>query len=159
MNPSLIILLAFGIGAVGGMRSMTAPAVVAWAAHLGWLHLAGYPLLFMQSRVSLVIFTLAAIGEFVGDLLPAAPPRTTLFPLVVRLIVGLLTGACLAISGGVSLWIGGIAGATGAIAGAFGGYYARTGLVRALRVKDAVIAIPEDLFAVFFGILIVSRFS
>jgi uncharacterized membrane protein len=37
MNSGLALLLAFGIGVVGGLRFMTAPAVVAWAAHLGWI--------------------------------------------------------------------------------------------------------------------------
>jgi uncharacterized membrane protein len=159
MNSSLVLLLAFGIGTVGGMRSMTAPAVVCWAARLGWLHLAGSPLFFMQHRVSLIIFTLAAAGEFIGDLLPAAPARTTPFPLAVRFVVGFLTGACLGIAGGVSLRLGGIVGAAGAMAGAFGGYYARVGLVRTLRVQDALIAIPEDLFAVGLGLIVVSRFA
>jgi uncharacterized membrane protein len=158
MSQSLVILLAFGVGVVAGMRSMTAPAVVAWAAHLGWLHLAGSPLFFMASRFSLIIFTLAALGEFIGDLLPAAPARTTPFPLAVRFVVGFLAGACVGFSGGISLWIGGAAGAIGALVGAFGGYHARVGLVRALRVKDSAIAIPEDLFAVGVGLFLVSRF-
>jgi len=36
MAPSLVLLLAFLIGVVCGLRSLTAPAVVAWAAHRGW---------------------------------------------------------------------------------------------------------------------------
>ena len=36
------LLCAFLIGCVCGLRSMTAPAVVAWGAHLGWLHLQGF---------------------------------------------------------------------------------------------------------------------
>jgi len=37
----MIPFLAFLLGAVAGLRSMTAPAAVAWAARLGWLHLEG----------------------------------------------------------------------------------------------------------------------
>jgi uncharacterized membrane protein len=33
MNPSYVLLLAFLIGVIGGLRTMTAPAVVAWAAN------------------------------------------------------------------------------------------------------------------------------
>jgi len=41
--------------------------------------------------------------------------------------------------------------------GAFGGYYARVGLVRTLRVPDFVIAIPEDAIAIGLGLLLTSR--
>lgn len=34
-----IYIAAFLIGVVTGLRSMTAPAAVSWAARLGWLHL------------------------------------------------------------------------------------------------------------------------
>ena len=33
MTPSEVFLLAFLIGVVAGLRSLTAPAVVAWAAN------------------------------------------------------------------------------------------------------------------------------
>ena len=42
-----VFVLALGIGIVAGLRSLTAPAVVAWAAHLGWLNLHGTSLAFM----------------------------------------------------------------------------------------------------------------
>ncbi len=129
---------------------MTAPAVVAWAAHLGWLHLAGSPLAFMSARSS--------VGEFVADVLPVAPARTSAFPLLTRIVVGFLTGGCIAVGGGKSLWLGGVAGSLGAIAGAFAGFQARTGLVKTLRVPDALIAIPEDVVAVAIGLGVVSRF-
>jgi uncharacterized membrane protein len=148
------LIVALGMGFVGGLRSMTAPAVVAWAARLGWMRLSGSPLAFMGSRLAVIIFTVAAFGEFVADLLPATPPRTAAFPLVVRIVVGLLTGASVAVAGGFLLWIGLLGGAIGAIAGAFGGYRARVGLVRALHVRDAAIAIPEDIVAVGLGLLL-----
>ena len=43
MNSGLTVLLVFSIGVVAGLRSLTAPAVVAWAAYLGWLNLHGSP--------------------------------------------------------------------------------------------------------------------
>ena len=33
----MIYLLALLIGVVAGLRAMTAPAAVSWAAYLGWL--------------------------------------------------------------------------------------------------------------------------
>jgi uncharacterized membrane protein len=158
MNSGLALLLAFGIGVVGGLRSMTAPAVVAWAAYLGWINLSGSHLAFMGSVWTVGVFTLGALGELVADQLPSIPGRTTAGPLAARIVIGLLTGACLGIAAGASFWLDALIGAVGAIAGAFGGYQARVGLVRALHVPDFAVAIPEDLIAIGLGLLIVSRF-
>ena len=158
MNSGFALLLALGIGVVTGLRSMTAPAVVAWAAHLGWINLSGSPLAFMGSAWAVGIFTVGALGEFVGDQLPTTPARTAAVGLTARIVIGLLTGACLGVAGGASYWLGALIGAIGAIAGAFGGYQARVRLVRGLHVPDAAIAIPEDLVAIGVGLLLVSRF-
>jgi uncharacterized membrane protein len=152
------LLLAFGIGLVAGLRSMTAPAVVAWAAYFGWINLSGSHLSFMSSAWAVGLFTLAALGEFVADQLPGTPARTALGPLAVRIVVGLFTGACVGVAGGATLWFPALAGAIGALVGAFGGYRARVGMVRKFQVSDAVIAIPEDLIAIGLGLLLVSRF-
>src|SRR5271169_52466 len=148
------LIVSFGLGFVAGLRSMTAPAVVAWASHIGWMNLSGSPLAFMGSRWAVALFTLAALGEYIVDLLPATPARTTAFPLTARMVTGSLTGASVAIAGGFLLWVGVLGGVMGAIAGAFGGYRARVGLVRALHVPDAVIAIPEDVIAIGLGLLL-----
>jgi uncharacterized membrane protein len=158
MNSGLALLLAFGIGVVAGLRSLTAPAVVAWAAHLGWLNLHGSPLAFMGSLWAVAIFTLLALVEFVTDQLPTTPARTAAVPLTARIVMGALTGACLGVAGGGLLWLGALLGTIGGIAGAFGGYQARVGLVRVLHVPDFVVAIPEDLVAIGVGLLIASRF-
>jgi len=159
MNTAAFALaLAFGIGVVTGLRSLTAPAVVAWAAHLGWLNLSGSPLAFMGSIWAVVVFTLGALAELVADLVPTTPARTAAIGLSARIVMGLLTGACLAIAGGASPWLAAVIGAIGAIAGTFGGYHARVGLVRALRAPDFAIAIPEDFVAIGLALLLVSRF-
>jgi uncharacterized membrane protein len=49
-------------------------------------------------------------------------------------------------------------GVIGALIGAFGGYHARVGLVRGLRVPDFAIAIPEDIVAIALGVFLASRF-
>jgi uncharacterized membrane protein len=154
----IALLLAFAIGVVTGLRSMTAPAVVAWAAHCGWLNLAGSPLSFIESTTAVAILTLGALGEYVADKLPRTPSRTSALPLIFRIVVGGFTGACVTVAGGASMAAGIVLGAVGAIAGTFGGYYARTGLVKALRVRDLVIAIPEDLIAIGLGLFVVSRY-
>jgi uncharacterized membrane protein len=158
MNSGAGMLLVFGIGLVAGLRTMTAPAAVAWAAHLGWIQLGGSHLAFMGSMWAVVLFSLGALVEYVVDLLPSTPSRTDIGPLVARIVLGLFTGACLAVAGSLSLTLDLLLGGLGAIAGAFGGYEMRVRLVRSLRVPDAVIAIPEDLIAIGLGLLAVSRF-
>src|SRR5229473_1187718 len=68
MNPSQVLLLAFLIGVVAGLRSLTAPAAVAWAAHRNWMNLHNTPLSFMGSTAAVVIFTLLAVVALVAVL-------------------------------------------------------------------------------------------
>lgn len=154
----LTLLLAFGIGIVAGLRSLTAPAVIAWAAHLGWINLHSSPVAFMGSKWAVAIFTILALFEFAADQLPNAPARTAAIGLSARIVTGALSGACLGLAGGAALWLGATAGAIGGIAGAYGGYHARVGLVRSLAVPDFAIAIPEDLVAIGLGLFLASRF-
>jgi uncharacterized membrane protein len=152
-----MLLSALLIGGVAGLRSLTAPAVVAWAAHLRWLDLRDTPVALMGSTGAVVIFTLLALLELVADKLPATPARTAPPGLIGRVVLGGLCGACLAASGMTSIAAGAFLGAAGGVAGAFGGYQARTRLVRALKVPDIVIACLEDAVAIGAGLFIVSR--
>src|SRR5207248_2235691 len=85
---AMVFVLALGIGVVAGLRSFTAPALVSWAAHLGWLKLDGSPLAFMGSTAAVAVFSLLAVVEYVGDVLPKTPGRTTPGPLVARIVTG-----------------------------------------------------------------------
>lgn len=157
MSSSLALLLAFLIGVVAGLRSLTAPAVVAWAAHKNWLNLHTTFLSFMGSTAAVVAFVLLAIVELVSDQLPNTPARTKPPGLIARIILGGLSGAAVAAAGAQSMAVGGILGAIGGVAGAFAGYQVRTRLVRALKVPDFVIAVLEDAVAIGGGLFIVSR--
>ena len=158
MNSESVVVLALGIGIVAGLRSLTAPAVVAWAAHVGWINLHVSPLAFMASVWTVGIFTLLALTEFVVDQLPSTPARTAAVGLSARIVTGALTGACLAVAGSAMIWLGALAGAIGGVAGAFGGYHARVGLVRLLHVRDFAVAVPEDLLAIGLGLYLTTRF-
>jgi uncharacterized membrane protein len=155
-GESLVVAWPIGIGIVAGLRSMTAPAAVSWAARLGWLDLGDSSLAFMGSTAAVVIFSLLAVAEFAADLHPATPSRTSPGPLIARIAMGGLSGACLCAAAGSSLALGAVLGGLGAVIGAFGGYEARTRLVAALGVKDRVVALSEDLVAIALAWLIVS---
>src|SRR5450631_1346231 len=153
MNANYVFAVAVSIGIVAGLRSLTAPAAVSWAAHLGWLNLHGSPLAFMGSTAAVAIFSLLAIVEYVGDMLPKTPNRTTAAPLIARIVMGGLSGACLCAPANQSLLVG---TALGGMIGAFAGYEIRKRLVNVLKIKDAIIALAEDLVAIgvaFFLVL------
>jgi uncharacterized membrane protein len=158
MNTATVLALAFAIGLIDGLRSMTAPAVVAWAARWKWLDLHDSFLAFMGSAVAAYIFTAAAIVEFVVDKLPKTPNRKEARGLTARIVLGGLSGAAVCAAANHSIALGALLGVAGGVAGAFAGYEARTRLVRALNVPDFVIALLEDAVAIGGGFLIVSRF-
>lgn len=141
------LLSAFLIGVFGGLRSMTAPAVTAWAVYLGWIKL-DWPLAFIGTLTSVVIFTVLAVGELIVDKLPNTPSRTEPVGLMARIVAGGLCGACVAAGGGFNAILGGALGAIGGIVGCFAGYQARVRSRKALGVKDMPVAIGEDLVAI-----------
>ena len=152
-----VFVLAFGIGIVAGLRSLTAPAVVAWGAHLGWLNLHGSPLAFMGSTAAVAILSVLAVGELIADKLPKIPRRTAPAPLIARIITGGLCGACLCAAAGKSLLAGMLLGGIGGLVGAFVGYSVRRRLVNNLHIKDLVVAVCEDAVAIGLALFLVSR--
>jgi uncharacterized membrane protein len=158
MTASVVMLLCLLIGVVCGLRSMTGPALVCWGAHLGWLALAGSAMGWMTHPVSLIVFSVFAVGEIVADKLPKTPNRTSPGPLIARIVFGAICGAALAIAGHVSLGFGVAAGPIGALIGAFGGFQVRRALTSGGRIPDLPVALLEDLIAVGGGLLVVSRF-
>jgi uncharacterized membrane protein len=155
----MILALAFALGVVAGLRSMTPPAVVAWAAHFGWLGLGDTPLAFLASPVARYLLLAAMLGELVADKLPFTPSRTQPGSFAWRILSGGLAGAALAAGAGHGLVSGAVAGCLGAVAGTLGGYRARTGLVQSLQVPDYAVALAEDVVAVGGALLIVAAAS
>ncbi len=62
-----LYVVALLIGVVAGLRAMTAPAAISWAAHLGWLPLQDTPLAFLGFTATPYIFTVLAIVELITD--------------------------------------------------------------------------------------------
>jgi uncharacterized membrane protein len=158
MTSHYVWLLAFLIGVVAGLRSLTAPAIVAWAANLGWIHLGGTKHAFMASSFTVGIFSILAIAELIADKLPKTPKRTAAVGLIARIVLGGLSGASLSLAGHQGSHVGLFLGAIGGVVGAYAGYFARTGTVRALHLPDFVIALAEDAIAIGGALLIVTRF-
>jgi uncharacterized membrane protein len=150
-----ILLFAFLIGVVSGLRSMAAPAVVSWAVQLGYLSIGDTWLAFLGFRWTRWILSIAALGELIGDKRPSTPSRKALVPFVARILSGGLCGGAIGATLG-NLYLGMVFGAAGAVAGTLGGYAARTGLVRATSGRDVPIALLEDLIAIVMAVCVVT---
>ena len=152
----MTVALALVLGIVAGLRSMTPPAVVAWAAHWGRLQLDGTPLAFLDSTAARYILVVAMLAELVADNLPFTPARTGIGSFTGRIVSGALSGAALTVGLGASLGVGAAAGGLGAVVGALAGYRARTGIVRTFGVRDFPVALAEDIVAVVTALLVVT---
>lgn len=142
----MIYLSALLIGVIAGLRAMTAPAAVSWAAHLGWLNLAGTPLAFLGSIWAVGILTVLALGELVTDQLPSTPSRKVPMQFGGRLLTGALSGA--AIGAAAQMLVPGlIAGIVGAVIGTYGGAAFRGRLAGLFR-RDPPAALIEDAIAI-----------
>src|SRR5712692_1029448 len=158
MTTAVVLALAFAIGLVAGLRSMTAPAIVSWAAHWKCLDLQNSHLAFLGSTAAVYILAACAIGELVVDKLPNAPSRTAPLGLLARAVTGGLSGAALCATANKSLAIGAVLGAVGGVISGFAGYELRTRLVRALSLPAFVVALLEDAVAIGGGFFLVTRF-
>lgn len=146
----MLYLLALLIGIIAGLRAMTAPAAISFAAHYGMLDLSGTWLEFLGYRWTPWIFLVLAIGELITDQLPSTPSRKVPVQFGTRILMGAATGAAAAgaLMGGV------IIGAIGAIIGTLGGSAARGKLAAAFG-KDRPAALIEDAVAIGGALLIV----
>jgi uncharacterized membrane protein len=158
MSLTIVLFLMFAIGMIAGLRALTAPAVVCWAAHLGWLDLHNSHLAFLGSTAAVAIFSILALAEIVNDKLPATGSRLAVPSLAIRSVMGALAATALAVATGQTILIGICLGIVGALAGSFVGYHVRHQIVSSLKVPDFPIALVEDAIAVGCGLLIVSRF-
>ncbi|HLZ13849.1 MAG TPA: DUF4126 family protein [Candidatus Acidoferrum sp.] len=155
MGPLFLALL---IGVFVGLRSLSPPAAVSWAAALYWIDLGRSRLFFLAAKPAVAILTVLAILELIGDKLASAPDRTAAPGLFARVVLGSLCGACIAVAGAHSAFSGSVAGLIGSLIGCFGGYGARTRLVKSLGCPDYVIAIAEDIVAIGGSLYVVTRF-
>lgn len=147
-------LAALLLGVIAGLRAVTAPAAVSWAAALGILKLAGTPLAFLGASITPWIVSALAVGELINDKLPKTPSRKVPVQFGGRVVTGGLAGAPVGLSAG-ALLPGLVLGAAGAVIGTLAGAAARGRLAAAFG-RDLPAALIEDLVAVGGAALIVA---
>lgn len=151
----MIYAFALAIGVVAGLRAMTAPAAMSWAAWCGWLLLGDTPLSFLASPWAVGILTVLAIGELVADKLPSTPSRKVPMQFGARLLTGALAGAAIGLHDDM-LVSGLVAGIVGAVIGTYAGVAFRAALARRFG-RDLPAALIEDAIAIGGAFLIVSQ--
>jgi uncharacterized membrane protein len=156
VQTHMSLTFSFLIGLLTGLRCLTPAAALAWAAYLGWLHLPR-SLAWMATLTAGVIFSALALFELINDKRPATPARTAPPGLVARVVLGAFGGTGVAAALSASVWVGLALGIVGAVAGTFGGYQARTGLVKALGTGDLYIALLEDAVTIAASFFLVSH--
>jgi uncharacterized membrane protein len=152
MRRSYTPVLAVGIGAVAGLRTLVAPAALAWAAKHRWIRRGNSPFAaIVSAKVSTRIIDLA-LSELIADKLPFTPSRLKPGPFAARILSGAVCGA--AIYGVVEqpLKEGAILGGLGATAGALAGYHVRKRLSR--NLPEWRVAVLEDVVAIGGGVLL-----
>jgi uncharacterized membrane protein len=148
----LALVLSLLIGVIAGLRTMTAPAAVSWAARIGWLKLSTTVVAFLGYALTPWIFTALALLELVIDQLPTTASRTVPVQFGARLFTGTLSGGAIGASGGMLL-TGLVAGFVGAIVGTLGGRAFRARLAAAFG-SDRPAALIEDAVALGGAVLI-----
>lgn len=138
------------LGITVGMRTMTAMAVLCWFAWLQLLPQVGWTF-WTGSLVTVIVFTVLAVGEYVGDTLPKTPSRTSPLLVAGRVAFGALVGAIAAhaviepVAGGV------IFGVVGALIGTYGGYRVRMFWAKSLG-RDLPAALGESAAALLLAV-------
>lgn len=151
-DTSRTLSLAIGLGAVAGLRSMTAPAFL--SRHLA-RHRSGVAGMgrVLAMRPVPALSAAAAAGEMAADKTPFVPDRTDPVPLMGRVGMGVLMGVAVAGRRGGSGVAAGLAGGAAALAATFGGYHLRRAASEA-GLPDAAAAVAEDAVAIVAAALI-----
>ena len=143
------------LGVCAGLRTLTPVAILCWFAFRGALHFLGWRS-FTANIVSVVIFTLMALGEYFGDKLPNTPARTAPIGLLGRSLFGAFVGLLLAQPLLLNVATTILLGILGALLGTYGGWFIRTRTVAALKCPDWPVAIAEDVLTIAFSIALLN---
>ena len=143
------------LGVATGMRTFTAIAVLCWFMWFARLPVTGFNA-WTATIVSVLIFTLLALGEYYGDTQPGTGSRKGPLGLSFRLIFGSLVGALVASSFLEPLAGGILLGVVGALIGTYGGYSVRMYLAGRIG-RDFPVAVGESAVAALLSVFAMHR--
>lgn len=147
------VLTAAGLGAVAGMRSLSAPAFLAHrlSGEHAEAHGEGPLAEMMSSKASAWTLGLLAVGELVADKLPGIPARISPPALIIRLASGAFVGAGVARRAKRPVIGLAVVGAVAALASSFVLYEVRRFATEKLRVPNFVAGLLEDVLVAKAG--------
>ena len=143
------------MGAVAGMRSMSAPAMLGKVAKAGLLPARKSRFNFLNNPKVAYPLMAVAVGELVADKLPFMPNRTQAPSLVARGITGAFTGAAIGSSKKRSAVLGALIGAGAAIGASYAAYHLRR--KAAEKIPATVAGLIEDAVAAGAGMIVLSK--
>ena len=147
------------LGALAGMRSMAAPAVLGQLSRKGALTEVTGPLALVTKSKFAPAAGVMAVGEFVADKLPFTPNRTAAGPLLGRALTGGVSGAVIFSANKRAAWAGALIGAAAAVGAAYGAYYLRKEAGKNLKIPDMILGLGEDAIVGSLGAALASRLS
>ena len=153
MTQVLVLVLALLIGVIAGLRAMTAPAVVAWGAMLGWIDVTDKWSEWMAHPITVTVLTILLVGELITDQLPKTPSRKVPPQFIARLVTGAFSGAVIG-SAFFHTFSATGAGVVGAVLGTLAGAELRSRLAAKNNGNDRPGAFTEDVIAVGGGFLV-----
>jgi uncharacterized membrane protein len=146
-------LQAVGLGAIAGMRSMSAPAVTAYM--LKRRPTDDLILKLIRSDKSIKIITVLAAAELIADKLPFAPARIKPVSVIVRGISGALSSMLIAKEKKKDKKIAGRIGLIVSIISTFVFYYLRREAGKKLKIDDYLLGLTEDLLGAGIGLTLI----
>lgn len=151
---------AAGLGAIAGLRSMAAPALLSRAIRRGYIGgLQDTPFAALGSLKVSAVLQLLMIGEMVADKTPFIPSRTSAPALLGRVLSGALVGATLFASEGRRGISGATLGALSAISAAYAGERLRMIGTEKLELPGQPLGLLEDGIVLFGGTRLLRRTS
>ena len=138
------------IGAVAGLRCLTAPAMLGcFASRENAGELKNN---FLSSPKISAVIGVAAVGELIGDKLPSTPNRTEPSGLIARIVSGAFVGGSVCAAKKKSVLTGAFIGAVAAVAAAYAGQNIRREICYKTGIPTAALGAVEDAIAVSIGI-------
>jgi len=135
----IAVLLGFCLGVVSGLRTFTPLAAV----------------FIRRGGMWAIILSIAAVAEYVVDLLPNTAKRTGPVGLTGRIVSGAIGGWLITAMHGGQPVAGALAGIIGAVIGTYAGYAMRCEAIK--RIGPYPAGIVGDLIAIGLAALIVTR--
>src|SRR5918995_4569994 len=153
-RPGQVLGRALGLGAVAGVRSMSAPALLSRAASRSEIEgIEDTLFAFLASPRAARILTVLAIGEALADKLPFSPDRISVPGLIGRMGSGGLVGAALFAAAERRTTIGAGLGLLSAAAASYPSYYLRVKTQEKLGAPNWAVGLVEDALAEGAGLL------